>query len=97
MMNNMKHKRRMVSMVTLRNLPANLARILQKTAEADRTSLNKTVLALLEQRLGLGPKDPFARLHHDLDDLSGTWSAQEAAEFEEILVRQRGIDEELWR
>lgn len=33
----------------------------------------------------------------DLSDLAGTWSDEEAQEFEEALRRQRGIDEEIWQ
>ena len=36
-------------------------------------------------------------LHHDLDHLAGSWSADEAAEFDKDLAAQRKIDQELWR
>ena len=32
-----------------------------------------------------------AELHHDLDDLTGSWSADVAAAFDEALARQRTI------
>ena len=34
--------------------------------------------------------------HHDLDHLAGTWSPEEAREFEAALTEQRQIDPELW-
>lgn len=37
-----------------------------------------------------------AELHHDLDHLAGTWSDEEAAEFDAALAEQRKIDPELW-
>lgn len=35
------------------------------------------------------------QLHHDLDHLAGTWSDEEAAEFDAALAEQRKIDPEL--
>ena len=37
-----------------------------------------------------------AELHDDLNHLSGTWSDEEAAEFDAALAEQRKIDPELW-
>jgi len=34
--------------------------------------------------------------HDDLDHLAGTWSDEEAAEFDAALAEQRKIDPELW-
>jgi hypothetical protein len=33
---------------------------------------------------------------HDLDDLAGTWDAEEVAEFERALAAQRRIDPRVW-
>lgn len=35
-------------------------------------------------------------VHRDLDHLAGTWSKEEADEFDEALAEQRRIDPELW-
>jgi hypothetical protein len=35
-----------------------------------------------------------AQLHHDLDHLAGTWSDEEAAEFDAALAEQRKIEPE---
>jgi hypothetical protein len=35
--------------------------------------------------------------YHDLDALAGTWSEEDAAEFDQATVSFRQIDEELWR
>jgi hypothetical protein len=35
--------------------------------------------------------------HDDLDRLAGTWSAQEAREFEDATVKFAQVDEDLWR
>ena len=43
---------------------------------------------------GTLPRDEKAR---DLSDLAGTWSEQEAAEFEENVRAFEQLDEALWR
>jgi hypothetical protein len=80
--------------VTLRNLPPHLAKIIRKTADATGTSINKAVIQLLEE--GMETKKKGA-LHHDLDELAGSWTRQEAALFEKALQQQRGIDKDLWQ
>ena len=57
-------------------------------------SLNKAVISLLENRVGAEKKSRQTR-HHDLDDLAGSWSKQEAAEFDKSLADQRTIDPDL--
>jgi hypothetical protein len=79
--------------ITLRNIPPKLQEFLLERAERDDLSLNKVVLRMLEEAAGLrgAPRE-----HRDLDHLAGTWSAEEAAEFEAVLKDQRRIDPELW-
>ena len=77
--------------ITLRNLPPNLDKAIRKRARAKRMSVDKTVIRLLEEYL-TQDKTKQAELHHELDDLSGSWTAHVAAEFDETLVKQRTID-----
>jgi len=81
--------------LTLRAIPPALRAALEREARARGLSLNRTVLALLAERLGLkeGPAVP----HDDLDELAGTWGKEEAARFEEALQAQRPVDAKLWR
>ncbi|MBI2933875.1 MAG: hypothetical protein HYY16_19700 [Planctomycetes bacterium] len=83
--------------ITLRNLPPELARTLLQRAREKGWSLNKTVIAMLEEAAGIaaGRKGPV--LHHDLDALAGSWSAREAAAFDRALAEQRVIDPDLWK
>lgn len=83
--------------ITLRNLPAQLARRIEEEASATGASLNKTVIRLLQRATGLGEPATAEVRHHDLDHLAGAWSAEEAAEFDRVLAEQRQIDPELWR
>lgn len=83
--------------VTLRNLPPELARIIRRKASEHGTSLNKTVISLLEDSVGIRRKKEDTPLHDDLDPLAGSWTKEEAAAFERVLARQRAIDSDLWK
>jgi hypothetical protein len=85
-----------VKLVTLRNLPPHLAKIIRKKVDETGASVNKAVIRLLEESLGTKKKKGPA-LHHDLDMLTGSWSKQEAASFEKALEQQRAIDKDLWQ
>ncbi len=82
--------------ITLRNIPPELGKRLEQEASGHQTSLNKTVLHLLMQATGLVRSDRGPARFHDLDHLAGTWTADEAAQFDRSLQAQRRIDPELW-
>ncbi len=93
--------------ITVRNLPPDVAELVRRKATEEDLSLNKAVIRLLKERLELarGPsrekREPSHEsegrtLHHDLDHLAGTWTDNEADEFDALLQEQRGIDPGLW-
>lgn len=82
--------------VTLRNLPPELARIIRRKASEEGVSVNKAVIRLLEESLGMGGKKGKP-IHHDLDALAGSWTEEEASAFERALAQQRAIDLDLWK
>jgi hypothetical protein len=82
--------------ITLRNLPPELAALLERKAAESGLSLNRTVVRLLEESLGLRPKASHRRAYHDLDFLLGVWTAEEASQFDQALAEQRKIDPEMW-
>ncbi|MGH7543392.1 MAG: hypothetical protein ACREK7_05585 [Gemmatimonadota bacterium] len=86
-----------VKVITLRNLSPELARRISDRADRTGKSFARTVIHLLEERLGLTGSDGEKRLHHDLDHLAGRWSPEVGIEFDRTLSDQRGIDPELWR
>lgn len=88
---------RTMKVVTLRNLSPALARAIRRKADVTRSSISKTVIALLEESVGITRRRREERVHHDLDDLSGVWTRDEAALFEKALKAQRTIDAELWQ
>jgi len=85
-----------VKVVTLRNLPPALARAIRRKADEARSSVSKTVIRLLEESV-MGARHGEPRIHHDLDDLAGSWTRDESATFNRALKTQRAIDVELWK
>lgn len=83
--------------ITLRNLPPKLVRVIEQKARRKGMSINKTIVALLEETAGIQKTKPGRVVYHDLDSLSGSWSKQEAEDFEKSLEQQRKIDEDLWQ
>lgn len=81
------------SHLTVRNVPPELARALQREKTARGVSLNQTVIDLLRRALGLGE----AVRSNGLAELAGSWSGRELAEFEAAVADFERIDEELWR
>lgn len=85
--------------ITIRNLPADLETRIEEMAREEGVSLAQTVIRLLMRATGLSPpgrRDGKPTRYHDLDELAGTWSAEDAAEFERALAAQRGIDPDVW-
>jgi hypothetical protein len=78
----------------VRNIPANLAHALEQARRRRGTSLNQTVIDLLNQCLAVGTETPP---RNGLGRLAGTWSAEEHARFERAVAATEQIDEELWR
>ena len=82
--------------VTLRNLPPKLDRTIRERAKKKGVSVNKVVIGLLQDYLGESEQKTVCR-YHDLDELAGSWSEEEAEAFERALAKQRGVDLEMWR
>lgn len=80
--------------LTIRHFKPELARAIERKAHESGTSLSAAVLALLEQATGLAGKS--RQRHHDLDDLAGSWTPEQAAAFDAALALQRKVDPELW-
>ena len=84
-----------MNLISLRNLPPEVARIIQQRAREQGISLNKAVIRLLEEALGV-EKRPERR-YDDLDWLAGAWSKKEAEELEKGIAAQRQIDPRVWK
>jgi hypothetical protein len=83
--------------ITIRNIPPEVSRAIRRKAETERTSVNKAVVGLLEERLGAGGRKRSKIREHDLDFLAGSWTRQETGAFDKALAEQRVIDPDLWK
>jgi hypothetical protein len=88
--------RRSMKTLTLRGIDDELAGGLERLAQQGRESMNGVILHLLRDKLGLS-KPKFREIHHDLDDLAGTWTDEEAREFDAVVSEFSRIDEDMWR
>ncbi|MCZ6681134.1 MAG: toxin-antitoxin system HicB family antitoxin [Candidatus Poribacteria bacterium] len=83
--------------LTVRGVEDELHQLLQREAKRQGLSINRYVLSLLKQAVGLTEqKATQKQAFDDLDHLAGTWSREEADEFDTALKQQRQIDGELW-
>ena len=84
--------------VTIRSIPDEVKKTVQKEAERKGVSLNKAIISLLERAMGTKVPEKKKRvLYHDLDHLAGLWSREEGASFDKTLKAQRKVDAELWK
>jgi hypothetical protein len=83
-----------MSHITLRQIPDAIEKALRTLARNRGTSLNKTIISLLARAMGMADGTPKAR---DLSDLAGTWTEEEAREFDENTRAFEQIDENIWR
>lgn len=81
--------------ITVRNLPPAVVKAVKEKARREKLSLNKAIVALLEEATGSQPGKQV--LHHELDHLAGRWSEAEYEKFMEVLREQRQVDPEMWR
>ena len=84
--------------LTIRGVDASLDTHLRAEAQRRRLSLNRTVLQLLREAIGLDRASPSngdaeARAHFtDLDHLAGTWPPSEADALDRALKSMRHLD-----
>lgn len=82
---------------SLRGIDERTMAQLKTVARRQGLSVNSFILRLIE--LGLGGKARGARqaTYHDLDELAGTWSKEQAKEFSKKIAGFEKLDTELWR
>lgn len=81
-------------------LEPELSRAIEDQARSERISLNEAALRLLRRATGAGAPGGAAlgAVGHSLDGFAGTWTKDEAADFDRRVDEMFGqIDEELWR
>ena len=78
---------------SLRRVPLEVERRLRAVAQENGESLNEAINRILAESLGVVPEGSRKR---DLSDLAGTWSQEEADEFERATEHFGQIDDEMW-
>jgi hypothetical protein len=81
--------------ITIRGIDEEIEKALRKEAEESGDSINTTILKLLRKALRLDKRKVYPE-HHDLDNLAGTWSAEDLREFNQSQEGFRRIDKDLW-
>ena len=90
-----KKRRSASSAITIRNLPAPVAKAVREHAARYHVSLNKAVIQLLEGALeGGGRKMP---IRDDLSRLAGSLPAAAARDMERALADMRKIHPDDWK
>jgi DNA polymerase III delta prime subunit len=82
--------------MTLRGIDENLAQTLKEMARTQGVSLNALALRLIREATGVD-KRKRTLVHHDLDTLAGTWSAEEETVFQAATRSLETIDEDMWK
>lgn len=78
---------------TVRGIPEDLEHQLRERARRSGESLNRTLIRLLREAVGLNT----SRKKRDLSALAGTWSQEEADRFDREVRQFEEIEDELWR
>ena len=83
--------------LTLRGFTPDLERRLRREARRRHTSLNRAALYLLGKGAGLAEDGEANVVGNSLDEFIGSWSAEEAREFDLAVADLGVIDEEFWK
>ena len=82
--------------MTLRGIDDAISGALKERARREDSSVNTVMLRILKESLGIEKKKRSV-VYDDLDHLAGTWSAQDAAEFESATAVFEKVDEDMWK
>lgn len=82
--------------MTLRGIDETISAVLKEKARREDTSVNTVMLRILREGLGIEKRKRNV-VYDDLDHLAGTWSAEDAAEFERATAVFEKVDEDMWK
>lgn len=83
-----------MSAITVRKLPPAVVKAVKERARREKLSLNKAIVALLEE---VTAARTAKKVHRDLDHLAGTWSEEEHDQVMSAVREQRQVDPEMWK
>jgi hypothetical protein len=82
--------------ITIHGIDDPLAELIKSKAQSEGLSVNKTVKKLLEESLGVKPRNKGVN-RSDFEEFSGIWSESERTEFEDKTKDLRNIDYKDWQ
>lgn len=83
----------MAKHLTVRNVPGEVVRALDRERRRDGKSLNRTVIDAISRGLGIGGERP----ENGLRQLAGAWTEEDLADFEAAVASLEHVDDELWK
>jgi hypothetical protein len=86
-----------MTVISIRGIDEKAILLLKKQAQQEGSSLNSLVVRLLETVAGVRAADKGRQRFDDLDALQGTWSVQDARDFESATGEFTQVDTALWK
>ena len=84
--------------MTLNELDDELVATIRRVAERDKMSEKQAALKLLRKGAALEEEAPSnGKVGDSLKDVIGTWTKEEAEEFDAAVAELRVIDDSMWR
>ena len=83
-----------MNQLTLRQIPDRVAEKLRAAARERGESINKTAIHLLSIALRI---EKHPSIKRKISNLAGTWSQEEADEFEKHVAFSEIVDEDVWQ
>ena len=82
--------------ITIHGIDDPLAKLIKSKAQSEGLSINKTVKKLLEESLGVKPRNKGIN-RSDFEEFFGIWSELERIEFEDRTDELRNVNYEDWQ
>jgi hypothetical protein len=70
---------------------------LKQAAKEKGKSINQFIIETLKKSLDIEKQQRFTVVHHDLDQLFGSWSEDEFEHIQKKINNELKIDKELWK
>ena len=82
--------------ITIHGIDEPLARLIRTKADSEGLSINKTIKKLLEEALGVKPRQKGLN-RADFEEFYGLWTKSDLNEFEKKIIDLRRINYEDWK
>lgn len=82
--------------ITIHGIDDPLAKLIKSKAQSEGLSINKTVKKLLEESLGVKPRNKGIN-RSDFEEFFGIWLESERIEFEDRTDELRNVNYEDWQ